>query len=178
MKNLLVLIILLGVGYYIYRVKFADKVGLGSLAPKVEVQSSSHSFDTVSAQLTQDMNNIPSTLDGASATPAHAYDVKRKVRPYLNLHPEYQTLSRVCDLIIGADAERNALQQSSRAEQGRTTFHSILDEPSSQKQAALPSPALQQGAIQQRTEATWNVRRASTAQEVERLLDTLKGKTI
>ena len=100
------------------------------------------------------------------------------MHPYLNLHQEYQTLTRVCDLIIGADAERNALQQSSHSEQSRTTFHSVLDDVSPQKHAALPNPAIQQGAIQQRTEATWNDHRARTAQEVDRLLGTLKGKTI
>ena len=178
MKNLLILVILLGIGYYIYQVKFADKVGLDSIAPKVELQSSSRSFDKVSALLTQDMNNIPTALDGADATPAHAYEVKRKVHPYLNLHPEYQTLSRACDLIIGADAERRALQQSSHAEQHRTTFHSFLESASPEKQAALPDPAIQQGAIHQRTEATWNEHRTQTAQEVARLLGTLKGKTI
>ena len=178
MKNLLILIILLGIGYYIYRVKFADNVNLATIAPKVETQSSSRSFDTVSAQLAQDMNNIPASLDGAAATPSHAYDVKRKVRPYLNLHEEYQTLTRVCDLIIGADAERNSLQQSSHAEQSRTTYHSVLESTSPQKKAALPDPTIQQGAIRQRTEATWNEHRTRTAQEVERLLGTLKGKTI
>ena len=178
MKNLLILVVLLGIGYYIYTVKFADKVGLDAIAPKVELQSSSRSFDAVSAQLTQDMNSIPASLDGAAATPAHAYEVKRRVRPYLNLHPEYQTLTRVCDLIIGADAERHAFQQSDRAEQNRTTFHSFLESDSLQKKAALPNPAIQQEAIHQRTESTWNEHRAQTAQEVARLLDTLKGKTI
>ena len=178
MKNLLILIVLLGVGYYIYRVKFADNVGLNTIAPTVETRSSSHSFDTVSAQLEQDMQGVPNSIDGAAPTPAHAYDVKRKVRPYLNLHQEYQTLTQVCDLIIGADAERSALQQSTHAEQTRTTFHSVLDQPSLQKKAALPDPSIQQGAIHQSVEATWNNRRAQTAAEVERLLGTLKGKTI
>ena len=178
MKKLLTLIILVGIGYYIYREKFSDTATLSTIAPTVETQSSSHSFDTVSALLEQDMKSIPTALDGAASTPAHAYDVKRKVRPYLNLHPEYQTLTHVCDLIIGAEAERDTLQQSSHAEESRTTYHSVLDQDSPKKQAALPNPAIQQGAIHQRMEATWNDHRARTAQEVDRLLGTLKGRTI
>ena len=178
MRNLLILLILLGAGYYFYQDKFAGGVGLGEVAPVVEVKRSSRSFDTVVSLLEQDMNNIPTSLEGNAPKPAHAYEVKRKVAPFLKQHQEYQTLTRACDLIIDADSERSALQQSSHAEQSRTTFHSALEYTSPQKHAALPDPAIQQNAIRQRVEATWNASRARTSGEVEHLLGTLKGKTI
>ena len=178
MKNLLILILLAGVAYYIYRDKFAGGGGIQNVAPTVESKTSTRNFDALCATLQQDMNNVPSTLDGAGPTPAHAYEVKRKVQSHLNEHQEYQVLTQVCDLIIQADAERNSLQQSSRAEQNRTTYHSPLEQTSPQKHAAVPDPAMQQNAIRQRMDGTWNDYRIKTAGEVSRLLGTLKGRTI
>ena len=180
MRNLLFLLVLLGVGYYFYQDRFSGSSvgGLGEIAPVVEAKHSSHSFDTVTSLLQQDMQNIPSSLDGNGPKPTHAYDVKRQLRPHLSEHQEYQTLTRVCDLIIGADAERSALQQTSHAEEARTAYHSPLESTSPQKHAALPDPAIQQNAIRQRVEGTWNARRTQTAGEVEQLLGTLKGRTI
>ena len=178
MKNLLILLLVAGAAYYLYREKFAGSGGIQSIAPTVEAKASTRTFDALCATLQQDMDNIPPTLDGAGPTPAHAYEVKRKVQNHLNEHQEYQVLAQVCDLIIQADAERNSLQQSSHAEQTRTTYHSSLEQTSPQKHAALPDTTSQQNAIRQRTDGTWNQYRTRTAGEVSRLLDTLKGRTI
>ena len=177
MKKLLILLLLLGLAYYFYHDRFSDNTVV-NIAPTVEAKHSSHDFEAVSSLLEQDMNNIPVSLDGDGPKPTHAYDVKHKVHPYLNVHPEYQVLTQVCDVIIGADTERDALRQSTRAEQSRTTFHSSLDQPSPEKHKALPDPAIQQNAIRQRTESTWGAERSRAAVEVQHLLGTLKGKTI
>ena len=180
MRNLLILIILAVVAYYLYTRQNPDALKFGSAAP-VLVESpnaSAHDFNAVSNLLQQDMNSIPPSLDGDGPRPVHAYDVKRRLHPHLDLHAEYQVLTQVCDLIIQADAERASLQQTSHAEQSRTTYHSPLDQVSPQKRAALPDPASQQGAIRQRMESTWGEYRGRTSSEVQRLLGTLKGKTI
>ncbi len=179
MRNFLILIILLGVAYYLYTRDNPNAFKFSASAPVIEASGgSSHDFNTVSAQLEQDLQNLPPTLDGDAPRPVHAIDVKRRLRPHLNLHQEYEVLTHVCDLIIQADTERTSLQQSSRAEQSRTTYHSPLEQISPQKKAALPDTSAQQGAIHQRMDGTWGEYRARTADEVERLLGTLKGKKI
>ena len=181
MKNFLLLIVLLGVAFYVYnRGNFNFKgFSLGSTAPVVETSpgSSSHDFNAVSVMLQQDMDSIPNSLDGDGVRPVHAIDVKRRLRPHLNLHQEYQVLTRVCDLILQADAERTSRLQSVRAEQTRTTFHSSLEVADPRKPKAQDTSG-QQAAIRQRVESGWSSYRAQIAGEVEKQLGTLKGKTI
>lgn len=182
MKNLLILVLLLGLAYYLfYRDSFNFKgFSLGSAAPVVETApgAATHDFNAVSAMLTQDMNNIPTSLDAEAPRPSHAIDVRNRLRPHVNLHPEYQVLTQVCDLIIQADNERTSLQQSAHSEQSRASFHSALEQVDPKKHGQQSDVSTQQAAIRQRMESTWGGYRAKTADEVERLLGTLKGKTI
>ncbi len=179
MRNFLLLVILLGVAYYLYSRNNPNAFKFSSSAPVLESSSnSSHDFNAISAQLQQDMNNLPEGLDGDGQRPVHAYDVKRRLRAHLGQHEEYQVLNQVCDLIIQADGERTSLQQSSRAEQNRTTYHSPLEQTVPGKHTPPPDSSAQQGAIRQRMESTWSEYRGRVAGEVERLLGTLKGKTI
>lgn len=179
MKKFLALIVVLAVAYYFYQQGSLPGLNFQATAPTLESikPSSTHDFNAVSNMLKQDMENLPASLDGNAMRPIHAYDVKRAVRPHLSEHLEYQTLTQVCDLIIQADAERNALQQSRNGEQHRTTFHSALD-PVDKKQPPPPAANSNQAAIHQRMDGTWSDYRAHTSAEVDRLLDTLKGRTI
>lgn len=179
MKKLLALVVVLAVAYYFYQQGGLPGLNFQASAPTLEPikPSGTHDFNSVSNLLKQDMENLPTSLDGNAMRPIHAYDVKRAIHAHLNEHAEYQTLTQVCDLIIQADSERSALQQSRNAEQHRTTFHSPLDPVD--KKAPTPQPAnSNQAAIRQRMDSTWSDYRSKTSAEVDRLLDTLKGKTI
>ena len=179
MKKYLVLIVLLGVAYYYYQQGSLPGLNFHMGGPTLEplTTSAAHDFSAVSAILQQDMNNIPASLNGAAPRPTHAFDVKRRVLPHVGERVEYQTLRDVCDLIIGADAERSSLQQSNQSQQTRTTFHSVLD-PVDKTHKPTPGPTVDQAAIHQRVEGIWNDHRARAASEVDRLLDSLKGKTV
>lgn len=180
MKKYLVLIVLLGVAYYYYYQQGSMPwLNFHASTPTLEplTSSATHNFDAVSAVLQQDMNNIPASLNGTAPKPTHAFDVKRRVLPHVAERGEYQTLREVCDLIIGADADRSSLQQSSQSQQTRTTFHSALD-PVEKNRKPTPGPTTDQAAIHQRVEGIWNDHRARATSEVNRLLDSLKGKTV
>ncbi len=56
------------------------------------------------------MERIPHDLREARQMPNHAYDVKSRVTPYLDLHEEYKTVTQVCDAIIAADQDFNDRQ--------------------------------------------------------------------
>ena len=179
MKKLLVLAAVLAIIYYFYQQGDFPTLNFQAASPSLEPlkPSATHDFNAVSNMLKQDMESLPADLDGNASRPVHAYDVKRAVRAHLNEHVEYQTLTQVCDLIIQADTERNSLQQSRNAEQHRTTFHSSL-ESDDKKQTAPPAPSGNQAAIRQRMDSTWSEYRSQTSAKVDRLLGTLKDKTI
>lgn len=181
MKNLLIILVILLAATYYLRPEWFSVFNFQSAPPTVVTTpgANSHSFDAVSTQLQGDMDSIPTALDGAAPRPAHAYDVKHKLARYVNLHPEYQTLTQVCDLIIEAEAQRDTLQQSAHAAQARTTFHSALDYVDKKHPTPPPTPAQDlSAAAHQHAEGEWSSYRAKTSGEVARLLDTLKGKTL
>ena len=197
MKVLLLLLVLLGVAYYFFYGKGGEKkapvvadipASAGPAAP-TPTPVDLHSFDSVTILLRQDLNAIPASIDGPGHPPANALAIKRKIRPYVNLHPEYQTLTQACDLIINADAQRNTLQAACRDEQTRTTFDNSLNHDTSPHSAiknahvpggllaTVPAEAAQK-AIHTRIEGSWSNYRAQTVGQVQHLLGMLAGKRL
>ena len=200
MKLLLILAVLGGVAYYYY---FYRKAPDAPASPSAETAqgaaavaaSDRTSLDGVTALLRQDMEAIPAALDGPGHPPANARAVKLRLRPYLNLHPEYQVLTRACDLIIGADAQRTALQVSCHEEQVRANFNNALSSGSNgldndtsahsaqnarhvPRNLLLSTPPPQTGApaIHERVESSWNTYRTQAAGQVQQLLAPLAGR--
>jgi hypothetical protein len=187
MKVLLILVVIAGLVYYFFFYKKAHEevqapVAAESPVPQPTVDP--NSFDAVSALLRQDLDAIPAALDGPEPAPVNAIAVKRKLRPYLALHQEYQTLTRACDLIIDASAKRTTFQQSCRFEQDRTEFSNALEHDTSRHSAYLaghvpvvqtPPPEDQRKAIHERVANTWLTYRTQQAEQVQRLLGSLAG---
>ena len=198
MKLLLILAVLCGVAYYYYFYRKAPDAPVSPAearsAPAV-ASSDRTSLDGVTALLRQDMEAIPAALDGPGHPPANARAIKLRLRPYLNLHPEYQVLTRACDLIIGADAQRTALQVSCHEEQTRANFNNALingsnglnndtSAHSAQNNGHVPrnlllsTPPPKAGAlaIHERVEGSWNTYRTEAAGQVQQLLAPLAGR--
>ena len=202
MKVLLILAVLLGVAYYFFFYQKGQEAPAAPVAAESPAASSpaaapaaqasdpanSHSFDTVLALLRQDMDAIPTALDGPGHPPVNAIAIKRRVRPYLNVHGEYLIITQACDLIIRADAQRSTFQESCRAEQGRASFDNALTVDNSPHSAQnnnhvpgnlllhTPPPATGPAAIHARVESSWNNYRTQTAAQVQGLLASLVGK--
>lgn len=208
MKLLLILVVLGGIAYYFYFYQKAPDAPASPAAaetsegtaagPVPAVAPSAHaSLDGVTALLRQDMDAIPVTLDGPGHPPANARAIKLKLRPYLNLHPEYQVLTRACDLIIGADAQRTTLQVSCHEEQARASFNNALTDTASgltndtsthsaqtnghvPRNLLLSTPPAKTGAlaIHERVEGSWNTYRTQAAGQVQQLLAPLAGRRL
>ena len=204
MKTLFILAVLLGLAYFFLYDNGYDQLRSLMVTPRPTRSADAPatpggnpptggaSFDGVTALLRQDMDAIPVALDGPGRPPVNAQAVKRKLVTSLNLHPEYQTLTQACDLIIDADAQRTPFQASSRAEQDRISFGGTLDNTGSmdhavpasghalalQKQAQDAKVKMDQQAIHQRVESSWSSYRTRTAGQVQQLLASLAGKHI
>ena len=104
-------------------------------------------------------------------------------------------LTRACDLIIGADAQRTALQVSCHEEQTRANFNNALINGSSglnndtsvhsaQKGGHVPTnlllstppPKVGALAIHERVEGAWNTYRTEAVGQVQQLLAPLAGR--
>ena len=202
MKTLFILAVLLGLAYFFlydngYDHLKALVVTAPSPTPSATAPStpgvtppSGRSFDGVTALLRQDMDAIPAALDGPGHPPVNAQVIKRKLFPSLTMHPEYQTLTQACDLIIDADVQRSTFQVSCHAEQTRISFGGTLNStgamdhavPASgralavQKEAQEAKLKVDQQAIHQRVESAWSNYRARTTDQVQQLLASLEGK--
>ena len=204
MKMLLILAVLLGVAYYFFFSRQGQEAPAAPVAADIpsapspaaaSAQTSgpanpanSSSFDGVTALLRQDLDAIPTALDGPGHLPANAIAIKRRVRPYLNVHGEYVIITQACDLIIRADAQRTTFQQSCHAEQSRASFDNALTVDHSPHSAQnnrhvpgnllLQTPPPQTGpdAIHTRVESSWISYRAQTESQVQGLLAPLAGR--
>ena len=192
MKVLLILLVLLAAAYYFFvyekgpgkTTTAPTEAAAGANATPSAAAADNHSFDGVVALLRTEMNAVPAPLDGPGPNLANAQSIRRKVRPYVNTHPEYATLTEACDLIIQANAQRGAFQDSCRSEQSRLGFKTALTHDTSigaalpkGKSTPPPTPTDQtQAAVHQRFENSWASYRAQTDRQVQGLLNSLAGK--
>ena len=194
MKVLLILLVLLSAAYYFFVYEKGPgktttapteaAVGANATPSAAAAVADNHGFDGVVALLRTEMNAVPAPLDGPGPNLANAQSIRRKVRPYVNTHPEYATLTQACDLIIQANAQRGAFQDSCRSEQSRLGFKTALTHDTSigaalpkGKSTPPPPPVDQtQAAVHQRFENSWASYRAQTDRQVQGLLNSLAGK--
>ena len=110
----LIVLVLAAAGYYQFYLKDHPPSWLPGSSELSSSQSADSSvatpvgkkdFKEVSALLQGDMDRLPINLREARQMPSHAFDIKSRLAPHLQLHEEYRTLTAVCDTIIGADQD-------------------------------------------------------------------------
>ena len=174
MKVLLLVLVLVLAGVGVYRFYLKDhplsfmQGPEAATAKKDAAAVAKKDFKDLSALLQGDMDHIPRDLHDARQMPTHAYDVKARVAPYLNLHDEYRTVTQVCDLIISADQDFGERQNKcglAKLGVGATAAEKA--------RAANPS-----GALYQQQEPLWDGRRRQADNDVRAKLATLENRRL
>ena len=114
------------------------------------------------------MDHIPRDLREARQMPNHAYDVKSRIAPYLNLHEEYRTVTQVCDAIISADQDFN--ERQAKCGLGKPGMGATYQD---KLRAANPS-----NGIYQQQQPLWDGRRRQVDSEVHTRLATLENRRL
>lgn len=190
---LLVLVAVAGFGYYFYYYRPqhlpppppAENTEAATPTPAASAAATAkRGFDDLTALLRQDMEAIPSALDGPGRPPNNAVAIKRKIGSHVSKHAEYATLVQACDVIILADSQRASYQQACRTEQSRTFYGTSLssggsmDRPTSTQRTPTPDPKVAQVAIHDRVEGAWQKQREQSSTQVQQLLASLAGKSL
>ena len=174
MRVLLVLIVLAlaaGAAYQFYfkthPLSFLQ--GPEAAAKKDAAAVAKKDFRDLSNLLQGDMDHIPHDLREARQMPNHAYDVKGRIAPYLDLHEEYRTVTQVCDAIIGADQDFGERQgKCGLAKPG-------LGSPAQER--ARAAAGVNTEAYKQQ-EPLWDSRRRQIDSEVRAKLTTLENRRL
>ena len=127
-----------------------------AVAPKPTPDVPRLDFAPIVALLEKDMSSIPISLDDSGPTPANAFRVKARLQSSDATHPQYQTLSQACELIIDTDKEHSVRQGQDR-------------------QAQEASASAARTALHAQAQAGWDAYRQQTDTEVRRLFGTLKN---
>ena len=174
MKVLLVLIVLALAAGAAYQFYFKDHPlsllqGPEAAAKKDAAAVAKKDFKDLSNLLLGDMDHLPHDLREARQMPNHAYDVKGRVAPYLDLHEEYRTVTQVCDAIIVAD-------QDFSDRQGKCGLAKPGPGATAQERARAAAGVNTEAYKQQ--EPLWNSHRRQAESEVRAKLATLENRRL
>ncbi len=126
-------------------------------------------FKEVSARLQSAMDRVPVNLREARQIPTYALDTRSKLAPYLQLHPEYVTITQVCDLIIDVDQAFAEHQEKC----GLAPASAAAVVPGQVRVTGGPNPA-----VYQQRQTLWDNQRLQADSKVRQLLATLENRRL
>ncbi len=170
---LLLVLVLAGAGFYKFYLKDhppawlrASEESSSSKADTSSAPVGKKDFKEVSILLQGDMDHIPVNLRDARQMPSHAFDIKSRVAPYIQMHEEYKTLTFVCDTIIGAD--QNFGERQGKCGLGQAG-------PGASAHDRAQAAAGMNTAVYQQQEPLWEARRRQADSDVRSKLATLEN---